>query len=420
MLRIDTHHHVIPPDYRKLLRQGGLLEAGGRALPEWSPEASLQAMADLDVGTAILSVSTPGTAFLPNPADAAALARDLNDYTAEVAAAQPDRYGFFATVPLPHIDESVAEIVRCTRRTACRWRRPAGEQRRHLSGRGRPRRTVRRPRRPLGGGVHPPGRIAGPEGARRRAVRGRLFARHHPGRILLGTQRDLTRYPNIRFILSHAGGFVPYASHRMAIAITGDTGRSWADVLDDFAGFYFDTALSSSAAALPSLLAFAKPGHITFGSDFPYAPTTAGKVVRRRPGDLSRNRHRRPRRHRARQRAGLVPAVRRCAATHFAVAGATRPPHRQPLSATWRRPADEHALANSDRVDRIPGDHAGNPVRDRPLPGRCGVGVAAVERRSRMAGTAGRHGPPARPSLRRTGELAHRAVARTSVRRPPS
>ncbi|MFG2857942.1 amidohydrolase family protein [Streptomyces mirabilis] len=31
-------------------------------------------------------------------------------------------------------------------------------------------------------------------------------------------------YPNIRFILSHAGGFVPYASHRMAVAIAGDTG----------------------------------------------------------------------------------------------------------------------------------------------------------------------------------------------------
>ncbi len=87
-----------------------------------------------------------------------------------------------------------------------------------------------------------------------------------------------TRYPNIRFILSHAGGFVPYASHRMAVAITAETGRSPADVLDDFASFYFDTALSSSAAALPTLLAFAKPGHITFGSDFPFAPTVAGKL----------------------------------------------------------------------------------------------------------------------------------------------
>src|SRR5271169_3573678 len=112
MLRIDTHHHLIPPDYRKALQQAELSAAGGRELPEWSPEASLQAMAELGVGTAILSVSTPGTAFMPNPAGASALARDLNDYTAGLAAAHPERFGFFATAPLPHIDESVAEIVR--------------------------------------------------------------------------------------------------------------------------------------------------------------------------------------------------------------------------------------------------------------------------------------------------------------------
>ena len=125
MLRIDTHHHVIPPDYRKALQQAGLVEAGGRALPDWSPEAALQAMADLDVGTAILSVSTPGTAFLPNRADATALTRDLNDYTADLVAAQPDRFGFFATVPLPHIDESVTEIVapstNSTPTASCCW-----------------------------------------------------------------------------------------------------------------------------------------------------------------------------------------------------------------------------------------------------------------------------------------------------------
>ncbi len=87
------------------------------------------------------------------------------------------------------------------------------------------------------------------------------------------------RYPNIKFILSHAGGFVPYAAHRMAMAIMSDTGRSVADSLDEFSSFYFDTALSSSAAALPTLLAFAQPGHITFGSDFPFAPpVVAGKM----------------------------------------------------------------------------------------------------------------------------------------------
>jgi predicted TIM-barrel fold metal-dependent hydrolase len=44
------------------------------------------------------------------------------------------------------------------------------------------------------------------------------------------------------------------------------------ELLEDLQSFYFDTALSGSPAALPSLLAFAKPGHVLFGSDWPYAP----------------------------------------------------------------------------------------------------------------------------------------------------
>src|SRR5262249_16725324 len=70
-------------------------------------------------------------------------------------------------------------------------------------------------------------------------------------------------------------GFVPYASHRLAMAVIAETGRSPTDVLDDFRSFYFDTALSGSVAALPSLLAFAKPGHVLYGSDWPYAPPVA-------------------------------------------------------------------------------------------------------------------------------------------------
>jgi hypothetical protein len=45
-----------------------------------------------------------------------------------------------------------------------------------------------------------------------------------------------------------------------------------ADILASFRRYYFDTALSSSPAALPSLKAFAENGHILFGTDFPLAP----------------------------------------------------------------------------------------------------------------------------------------------------
>ena len=60
-MRIDSHHHMVPSDYRKALQQAGIDDAGGRAMPQWSPESSLQTMAELDIATAILSVSAPGT-----------------------------------------------------------------------------------------------------------------------------------------------------------------------------------------------------------------------------------------------------------------------------------------------------------------------------------------------------------------------
>jgi 6-methylsalicylate decarboxylase len=278
MQRIDTHHHAIPADYRNLLRKAGIDEAGGRAVPDWSPEGSLQTMSELDVGTAILSVSAPGTTFLPNLADAAALARDLNDYLATVVKAQPDRFGFFATVPMPHVDESAAEVVRSLDQLhADGVVLLANSAATYLGQEGQDELFAALDARSAVVFIHPAD-LPGP------AVDGVLpFATD----FLLDTTRAAyllvrngicRKYPNIKFILSHAGGFVPYASHRMAVGIMSDTGRSLTDSLDDFAGFYFDTALSSSAAALPSLLAFAKPGHVTFGSDWPFAPIAAGKL----------------------------------------------------------------------------------------------------------------------------------------------
>jgi predicted TIM-barrel fold metal-dependent hydrolase len=278
MLRIDTHHHLVPPDYRKALQKAGLSEAGGRALPDWSPQATLQTMADLGIGTAILSVSTPGTAFLPNPADAAALARDLNDYTAGLAAAQPDRFGFFATAPLPNIDDSITEIVRSLDELRADGvvllANNAGT---YLGEEGQDPLFAALNDRSAVVFIHP-AELPAPSVPGVPPFAADFLLDTTRAAYLLVRNGIRRRYPKIRFILSHAGGFVPYASYRMAVAITADTGRSWADVLDEFSSFYFDTALSSSAAALPTLLAFAKPGHITFGSDWPFAPVAAGKL----------------------------------------------------------------------------------------------------------------------------------------------
>lgn len=71
--------------------------------------------------------------------------------------------------------------------------------------------------------------------------------------------------------MSHAGGFLPYASLRFAelARVFNPAAPSPDALLASFRRFYFDTALSSGAG-LPTLKAFASPGHILFGTDSPY------------------------------------------------------------------------------------------------------------------------------------------------------
>jgi predicted TIM-barrel fold metal-dependent hydrolase len=235
-------------------------------------------MDELCVATAILSVSTPGTTFLSNSADTIALARDLNDYGADVVGSQPERFGFFATVPMPHINDSVAETVRALDDlNADGVVLLANNGGTYLGQDGQDDLFAALDARSAVVFIHPAD-LPGPTvpGV---APFGTDFLLDTARAAYLLVRNGIRRkHPNIKFILSHAGGFVPYASHRMAVAIMAETGASPADTLDDFSSFYFDTALSSSAAALPTLLAFAKPGHITFGSDWPFAPVTAGKL----------------------------------------------------------------------------------------------------------------------------------------------
>ncbi len=81
----------------------------------------------------------------------------------------------------------------------------------------------------------------------------------------------------MRVILSHAGGFLPFATERFAeAAALVRPNNSPAQTLEAFRRFYFDTALSSGPAALQSLKTFAGNGRILFGSDFPYAPAELG------------------------------------------------------------------------------------------------------------------------------------------------
>ncbi len=269
--RIDTHQHVVPADFRAALNNAGLDSTGAGALPPWSAESAIAEMDRLGVATAILSAPTPGTTFLPDPTAAADMARRLNDYSAAVVKAHPSRFGFFATIPAPHLTESVRELHRafddCGADGVMLLTNSSGT---YLGQDGQDEIFAALDTRSAVAFIHP-AQPPGPAVAGIPPFAADFLLDTVRAAYLLVRNGIRQKYPNIRFILSHAGGFVPYAAHRLAITLAGETGRGVDELLADFAGFYFDTALSSSATALPSLLAFAKPGNVVFGSDCPFA-----------------------------------------------------------------------------------------------------------------------------------------------------
>src|SRR3954469_1099944 len=105
--RIDVHHHISPPLWVEALKKAG---KSNPPVENWSVEKSLADMDKAGVATAMVSPTTPQVGFLGKE-EAARLARDSNEYAKKLMADHPGRFGLFATLPLPHIDESLKEIA---------------------------------------------------------------------------------------------------------------------------------------------------------------------------------------------------------------------------------------------------------------------------------------------------------------------
>ena len=77
-----------------------------------------------DVQTGILSLSTPGVYF-GDAVETRQRAREVNEYSAEVVAGRPERFGFFATLTLPDVEGALAEArtpwTPCSRTESCCW-----------------------------------------------------------------------------------------------------------------------------------------------------------------------------------------------------------------------------------------------------------------------------------------------------------
>jgi predicted TIM-barrel fold metal-dependent hydrolase len=105
--RIDVHHHVVPPSW---LNAMNIIGRTNPPLLHWSVQKTLDDMDKGGVEVSIVSPTTPQVTPLGKET-AVKIAREANEYGKKLMADHPGRFGVFATLPLPHIDESLKEIA---------------------------------------------------------------------------------------------------------------------------------------------------------------------------------------------------------------------------------------------------------------------------------------------------------------------
>jgi 6-methylsalicylate decarboxylase len=249
--RIDVHQHVVPAFYAEALASHGG-DPSGSVTPDWSPERAIAFMDSQEIATGILSVSTPSVVGW-GVDERRQMARRINEYTADLVAMRPDRFGNFATLPLPDIEGALAEAdyalgtlhadgVVVMASYAGKYLGDAAFEplwaeldRRHAVVFEHPGDTPGQPPLPPAAGAPAP-MVDFPFETTRTAVQ-----------LVLNGVVD--RHPGLRMILSHAGGFLPYASLRFAeLARVFDPEAASTDaILASLRRFCFDTALSSGA-----------------------------------------------------------------------------------------------------------------------------------------------------------------------------
>jgi predicted TIM-barrel fold metal-dependent hydrolase len=282
--RIDIHHHILPEEYVAKLKKIGITTAIGREFPDWSPKKSLDFMKKNGISKAITSISTPGV-NVQSRAFAKDLARFCNEYLAKLKSDYPGKFDAFAVLPLYEIEDALGEMEYALDTL-------------HLAGVALLTNVdgiylgdtkydelfAELDRREVVVHIHPhdppfgtipnlkfPNAMVEAPFDTTRAVTNMIYN---------GT---LDKYKNIKFILSHAGGALPFLAFRIALLEYGQkkislkfqaiydfvmTKRGPSAGLKALSRLYYDTAIAANPMVLRSVQELVDTSHILFGTDY--------------------------------------------------------------------------------------------------------------------------------------------------------
>ena len=274
---IDIHAHMIPPVYYDLLKKHDALLEDGFPIPDWSLDAHLELMEQCGIRWSLLSVSSPHPYF-GDAEESREVCRAINEYGASCRKKYPESIGFAACLPLPDGEGAVAEAEYALDVLGADAVKLASNSRGQYLGEPETEPlmevlnehkavVILHPHRPepIKEGVFSAGPVP-------------LFE------FLCDTTRAVlnliasgmtAKYPDIRFVVPHCGSFLPniYDRFQGICRILAPQGKiPDIDVQAEFSRLYFDTAGNPVPDLLDLLETVAAPGHIMYGSDYPFTP----------------------------------------------------------------------------------------------------------------------------------------------------
>lgn len=274
--KIDTHVHYLPPAYNAMLDRRNMKTLdGGFPRPDWNVEMQLASMEQLGTSYALLSISSPPV-HLGDGVEAVETARGCNEYGAELKKKYPDTFGVMAILPLPEVEKSVEEVKYCheilkvngfaLQTNACGIYigdpilDPVMEELNRIGA------VV---------SIHPTMPGAVPEGIHKGIPYPFMEFFFDTTRTVANMIANgiVKRYPNIKFIIPHAGAFMPILSDRLAALPGMIPSMEGINVMENVASFYYDLAGLSMPKQYEVLRKVVDDSRLLYGSDTPFTPT---------------------------------------------------------------------------------------------------------------------------------------------------
>ena len=278
--KIDFQAHYLPPSYYDFLAEEGLFCPDGFPTPQWDEAWQQEMMGELGIAYALLSVSSPSL-WTKDPARTRTLARKVNDEGAEIVSRAPGNLGFLATLPLPEVSAAIDEARRCLDTLHAGGvglmtnyggvylgDRSLDPILAELNGRGAL--AVLHPTKPA---------VTVPNVNQEIPVPAfELFVEITRTFVILVQNDTFARYPDIRWVIPHAGAFLPILADRFesfALMLRFADPDRRVDILADMAHVYYDLAGFSEPKQLAMLLRNVDETHLLYGSDTPYTDISA-------------------------------------------------------------------------------------------------------------------------------------------------